>query len=229
MADNSIYVIKLSGSLFFSNNFGDFRNTISRISKQRNDLKLILICGGGVTARTYIEAGKDLGADQASLDEIGIMISRLNAMALVSALGEDCYDSVPEVLFEISEAIESKDERIVVAGGLHPGQSTNGVAAIVSEKQRADRFINATDVEGVFTKDPKKFRDAKILREVTVNHLQEILGNETAQAGAYDLMDPVALKILERSRIPTVILKCAPEILEDVILFGREHGTKVLS
>ena len=60
-------------------------------------------------------------------------------------------------------------------GGLQPGHSTNAVAAIAAETIKANLFLNATDVDGVYTADPSKDPTAKRLEEVNVNHLAEIL------------------------------------------------------
>jgi uridylate kinase len=91
-------------------------------------------------------------------------------------------------------------------GGLTPGHSTNAVAAIAAETVKADLFVNATDVDGVYTGDPGKDSEAKKLDEVTVQRLHEILSKTDISAGAYDLMDPLALRIIQRSKISTVIL-----------------------
>jgi len=223
--DSNLEVIKISGSLFFSDKLREMVRALRNLASRNESSRLILVCGGGAHARKFIEAGRKLGADQASLDEIGILVSRLNASVLRAALGKTAFSSVPESLGEIAEIFEASKPRIIVTGGLHPGQSTNAVAALISEKLRATRFINSTDVDAVYTKDPRRFKDAKRLKRVTIEQLAKILGDEPVQAGAYDLMDPVALKLIERSKIPTVIIKCDPIVLRDVLQGRRQHGT----
>ncbi len=226
-----IYVIKLSGSLFFSQEFKKAAATFSSTVKESMITALVLVAGGGPTARTYIEADKHLEADQSSQDEIGIAISRLNAAVLIQTLGKSAFPSVPSSLTEIVDAIEinrrKATERIIVCGGLHPGQSTNAVAALIAEKTHAMKFINATDVDAVYDKDPRKFKSAKKLSLVSVRQLAEILGGESVQAGAYDLMDPVALKIIARSRIPTSIVKCESKVLERILKGQKYQGTRI--
>jgi uridylate kinase len=46
-------------------------------------------------------------------------------------------------------------------------------------------------------------------------------------AGGYDLMDIVALKVIERSKIPTVVIKSDPAVIRDVVLKNRAAGTKI--
>ncbi len=151
-------VLKLSGSLFFSNEFERIAAILRNILRQKKNIRLVVVAGGGQIARDYIAVASKLGADQASLDEIGIQVSRLNGMVLISALGNLAHASVPTSLAEVVEALELPKNRVVVVGGLHPGQSTNAVAALIAERVRAERFINATDTDGVYTKDPEKIK-----------------------------------------------------------------------
>jgi uridylate kinase len=129
----------------------------------------------------------------------------LNAKLLISALGEQVYSQVPKNLEEV--AIAAASGQIVIAGGLHPGQSTNATSALIAETVKASKFLNATDVDGIYDSDPKKNRDAKLFERITIKECMEILGNESSMAGKYELIDIVALKVIERSRIPTWVLR----------------------
>jgi len=222
------FVVKLSGSLFFSKDFEKVAEALKDIVSKKKDIQLILVAGGGKTAREYIDVASKFGTDQASLDEIGIQASRLNAMALIAALGSISCPRVPTTLSEVVHALESPKNRAVVLGGLHPGQSTNAVAALVAEKVRARRFINATDIEAVYTENPKRSKSAMPLAQVTTKELEKILAGESMKAGGYDLMDPIALKLIERSKIPTLITKCSPETLSESILEDKSQGTVIL-
>jgi uridylate kinase len=219
-------VVKLSGSLFFSENLQPVVKAIRAALSQRPELKVILIAGGGARAREYIKIAERWGADQATLDEIGIMVSRINAMILAVSLGEFSHARVPETLGALVDAVKST--RAIAMGGLHPGQSTNAVGALVAEKVHALRFINATDVDGVHTKDPRKFKDARIINRLTTRELEKIMGEESMQAGAYDLMDPVALKLVERSKTDTWIIKCTPKTIGAALLGERVGGTEIV-
>ncbi len=206
---------------------------IKKVLASSKSIRLVLVSGGGLRARRYIEEAKKLGADQATMDEIGIEVSRINAMVLISALGNVAYPIVPETLADVVRAVEvgsaPERRRVVVLGGLHPGQSTNAVAALVAEKLRAERLYNATDVDAVYTEDPRKSSRAKRLSKVTTKELSSILGGESLAAGGYDLMDPIALKLIERSSIPTTILECDPKTLAGAILKRAKYGTEVVT
>jgi len=130
-------------------------------------------------------------------------------------------------LEEISAAAASG--KSVATGGLHPGQSTNATSALIAEKVGAVRFVNATDVDGIYSADPRKNPSAKLFNEITISKCLEILGSENASAGSYDLMYIVALKVIERSKIPTVVLKSDVITLRAVLLGGKELGTRIIT
>ncbi|MDF2769944.1 MAG: pyrH, partial [Nitrososphaeraceae archaeon] len=190
------------------------------------DVQPIVIAGGGKIARHYINLARDLGSDEASLDIMGIEVSRLNARLLITALGEQAYSQVPKNLDEVTIAAESG--KIVIVGGLHPGQSTNATSALIAEKVRAFRFLNATDVDGIYDLDPNTSRNAKLLNEITVNECIEILKDGSSMAGTYDLMDIVALKVIERSKIPTRVLRSDITNIKNAIIGTHHIGTEIV-
>ena len=218
-------VIKLSGKVFgmdnakIIQNYADFLIKISKICQP------VVIAGGGVIARHYISHARNFNVDESTLDELGIEISRLNAKLLIYALKNKAYPHPPTTLQQVKHAVD--DGLIVVAGGLHPGQSTNGTAALIAEKIQAEQFLNATDVDGVYDMDPNKFKKAKKFKSIELKNLKNILVHEDSVAGGYDLMDIVALKIIERSKIKTRILKSDPKIIEKAIK-GANVGTEIV-
>jgi len=218
-------VIKLSGKIFGMDNakvLKDYAEFLVKISKV---CQPIVIAGGGNIARHYISHARSSGADESTLDELGIEISRLNAKLLIYALKNKAYSHPPTTLQEVRHAVD--DGLIVVTGGLHPGQSTNGTAALIAEKVQAEQFLNATDVDGVYDKDPNKFKNAKKFRRIELKNLKNMLVHEDSVAGGYDLMDIVALKIIERSKIKTIILKATPKNIENAIK-GANIGTEII-
>jgi len=218
-------VIKLSGKVFAMDNvkvLKDYAEFLIRISKI---CQPVVIAGGGNIARHYITHARSSGADESTLDELGIEISRLNAKLLIYALKTKAYSHPPTTLQEVRHAVD--DGLIVVTGGLHPGQSTNGTAALIAEKIHAEQFLNATDVDGVYDMDPNKFKKAKKFKRIDLKNLKTMLVHEDSVAGGYDLMDIVALKIIERSKIKTRILKADPKIIEKAIK-GADVGTEII-
>jgi uridylate kinase len=218
-------VIKLSGRVFAMDNVKLLKDYAAFLVKISKFCQPIVIAGGGNIARHYISHARSSGADESTLDELGIEISRLNAKLLIYALKNKAYSHPPTTLQEVRHAVDAG--LIVVAGGLHPGQSTNGTAALIAEKVKAEQFLNATDVDGVYDMDPNKYKKAKKFKRIEMKNLRNMLVHEDSVAGGYDLMDIVALKIIERSKIKTRILKANPKIIEKAIK-GGDVGTEII-
>ena len=185
----------------------------------------VLVAGGGKIARYFINHARSSGADESTLDELGIEISRLNAKLLIYALKGKAYPHPPTNLTEVKQAVDSG--LIVVTGGLHPGQSTNGTAALIAEKINATEFLNATDVDGIYDSDPNKNKKAKKFKRIELKDLRSLLVHEDSMAGGYDLMDIVALKVIERSKIKTNIIKSDIKSIEKATQ-GLSIGTEII-
>ncbi|MFW9936541.1 MAG: UMP kinase [Candidatus Thorarchaeota archaeon] len=205
-------VIKVGGSLLFTEERrirSEFISEFCNIIKHGNNFDIIVIvCGGGILARDYINIIRKLGKNEAFCDIIGIKISQINSQIILACLNGYAYPRVPLSLEELSIATISK--KIVVMGGLQPGQSTTSVAIEVAEYLDADNLVILTDVPGIFDKDPKKHKDASLLKNVSYDKMQEILltsfnGNQAA-AGEYRIFDIVSLQILKRSNIDVLVM-----------------------
>jgi uridylate kinase len=219
-------VIKLSGKVFSGEDGSEIKKYASMLAGISSaKVQPVVVAGGGKVARHYIGIARGFGLDEASLDIMGIEVSRLNAKLLIAALGEKAHPAVPQDLEQVTEAAASG--KIVVAGGLHPGQSTNATSALIAEKVGAARFVNATDVDGIYDSDPRKNRNAIRYSEITTKPCRDLLAGESSMAGGYDLMDIVALKVIERSKIPTVVIKSEPATIKDVVLKNKAAGTKI--
>lgn len=200
-------VIKIGGSLLFTKNKKiNFRKITEfcKIFKSRKYTgTLVIICGGGLLAREYIDAVRSFNGSEALCDIFGIEISRINSKLIIASFQDFAYPLVPSSIEELSIALLFK--KIIVMGGLQPGQSTTSVALEVAEFIGAENLIILTDVEGIYDKDPKEFKDAKLLKHLNYDQLQEIILNMTndkqAAAGEYRIFDTVSLQILKRSDI----------------------------
>jgi uridylate kinase len=220
-------VIKLSGSIFSQDtNHDSIKDYAQMLIDISNNVQPIVIAGGGKIARHYIGLARSLGSDEANLDIIGIEVSRLNAKLLIAALGDQAYSQVPKNLEEVAIAVASG--KIVIAGGLHPGQSTNATSALIAETSKASGFVNSTDVDGIYDSDPNENPNARLFKEITVNECMEILRAERTVAGTYDLMDIIALKVIERSKIPTRVIRSDVGNIRDAI-DGKDIGTKIIT
>ena len=205
-------VIKIGGSLLFNENK---ELNVKKIEEFCDIFKTILdtdivviICGGGIIAREYISAVRSINENEAVCDTFGIELSRINSKLIIAFLKEKAYPLVPKSIEELSHAMLFK--KIIVMGGLQPGQSTTSVAAEVAEYVNADHLIILTDVQGIYDKDPKKYKDARLLQKLSYKELQDLIlsssGDKQAAAGEYRIFDAVSLQILKRSKIEAQIL-----------------------
>jgi uridylate kinase len=218
-------VIKLSGQVFGMERTKELKDYAAFFVKQSKICQPVIVAGGGKIARYFINHARSSGADESTLDELGIEISRLNAKLLIYALKGNAYPHPPTNLTEVKQAVDSG--LIVVTGGLHPGQSTNGTAALIAEKINAAEFLNATDVDGIYDSDPNKNKKAKQFKRIELKDLRSLLVHEDSMAGGYDLMDIVALKVIERSKIKTKIIKSDIKTIEKAIK-GLSIGTEII-
>jgi uridylate kinase len=220
-------VISLGGSILIpsleNHTIKEYVPALRTIAKA---YRLFIVVGGGGEARRYIGVARDLGVDEGTSDEIGILITRLNATILIAALGDDAYPKVAESHAEAKKFAETG--KIVVMGGITPGQTTDAVAAVLAERVGASVFINATSVDGIYSADPKKDRNAKRFTAITPQQLLEIVGGTAMSAGSNTVLDIVAARVVERSHIPLVVLDGRdPKNLTHAILKGKFSGTVV--
>jgi len=220
-------ILKLGGHVFpsklDSKKILDYTGLLKKL--RRNGHKIVVVTGGGEDARKYIKIVRELKGSELICDLIGIEISRLNAFLLITSLGDDAYPEPPKTIGELKKAFEVG--KIVVMGGLQPGQSTNAVGGLSAEAVGADMFINATDVDGVYTEDPQKVTTAKRLDLIKTDELLKLVLARKLWAGSYELFDPVAIKIVERSKIPARIID--GRISENIerVVNGETLGTLI--
>jgi uridylate kinase len=129
-------------------------------------------------------------------------------------------------LDDVARFVESN--KIIVSGGLHPGQSTNATSALIAEKTRASEFINATDVNGIYDSDPRKNKNAHLFAKIELDKLLNMLLKESSMAGEYDLLDIVALKVIERSKIRTKVILSNPKNISNTIQGRKYIGTELV-
>ncbi|MFX0197428.1 MAG: UMP kinase [Candidatus Hodarchaeota archaeon] len=226
----SRYIIKIGGSLLFEKE--EFvLERIKQLAKTLRNLhedghKLLVVVGGGRMARNYIGAVRACGGSEASADVVGIEISRNNARVMIAALGEVAYPEVPVSFTAALTAVATG--KIVVLGGLSPGQSTNAVAALMAEAIGAQLFLNATDVDGVYPTDPQEDPHAKMIPRLNIDEFAEIIGRSVSRAGYYPLFDQVALQIVQRGQIEVIFLNGKDPANISKAINGEKIGSKVV-
>ena len=219
-------VITLGGSLLTkelsSENFRKYAEVLLKIKEKVE--RLIVVCGGGKTARKYMKIAKGFNPTLTFLDRIGIVATHLNALALISALGEKAYQKVVRSVEEIENIPK---EKIIVCGGNEPGHSTDFDAALFAEAIRADLLIKATNVDGVYSSDPRKDPNAKKFEKLSYEDFEKIILKNKQEPGKYSLFDLSAIKIVERSKIKLIVIN--GEDSEEIIraIEGKHRGTEI--
>jgi len=190
-------------------------------------VQIVIVCGGGRIARYYTETGRDLGGSTYQLDMLGIGATRLNAQLLAVSLNELSSTDIPLTAAEAAE--KSTPYNIVVMGGTVPGHTTDAVAAMVAREMRADRVVNATSVEAVYTDDPKKNPSAKRFSRMTIDELGDVVYKEHG-AGRSSVFDPLGIKIAKEEKIDILMVdgRNLAE-LKNAILGKEISGTYVSS
>ncbi|MBS7614815.1 UMP kinase [Candidatus Bathyarchaeota archaeon] len=185
--------------------------------------EIVVVVGGGARARQYIQLAKDIGLKEEEQDEVAISVSRLFAQLLSLKLGGLEWKSIPTSLETVSDLLNEKG--IVVMGGLKPGMTTDTVAAMAASHVGAELIVKATDQDGIYTKDPKKYADAKKIDELSFDDLSQLMEQDKHMAGIHQIIDPEAIRILKKNRIKMIVVSGKnPENLLSV-LKGEKIGT----
>lgn len=221
-------VIAIGGSILLKEyDYQKFQEYGEILKSLSNEHELFVVVGGGKPARDYISVIRDLNGGEAQCDDIGIEVTRINAKLLLTTLGDYAYQRVPH---NFQEALEfSASGKIIVMGGTEPAHSTDAVSAILAEYIHADKLINLTSVDGMYNKDPNKYEDAELIKEITASEMMDFISGKDTKAGTYEFFDMTAIQMIKRSSIETVIANgYTPENLTKVIN-GEDIGTKIIN
>jgi len=155
------YVLKIGGHLITENedSFLKYSNLLQNLAVKYKNFHIVI--GGGKWARNYINIGRKLYLPEPYLDFIGIQISQINASIIYKILAEQ---STFAFIRNFDELIQKLNEgKRIICGGLFPTISTTTVACIVAELSKS-MLLYATNVDGVFDKDPNVYKDARLLK-----------------------------------------------------------------
>lgn len=121
----------------------------------------------------------------------------------MNKISKNIYLKVPKTYEEALNSIDIKN--IVVMGGIVPGQTTDTVASIMAEYTNAELLLIATSVDGIYTSDPNVNIKAKKFDTINIKKIIDMSQNLNLKAGSKSPIDPIACKIIERSKINTII------------------------
>lgn len=186
-----------------------------------------VVVGGGRPARHYIESGRDLGANEIELDDLGIAVTRLNARLLIAALG-DMVPGLPAGTYAEART-ELVRGGVAVMGGTDPGHTTDAVSAALAEYVDADLLVLATSVPGVYDADPNTTPDATRFDSLAPRELVGIVGDLEMNAGSPAPVDLLGAKLIDRSQMHAIVLDgSTPSAVVDAVLEGEFDGTEIV-
>ncbi len=222
-----VKVISLGGSLIVPNEIDSdylnrFKKLMINLSKKE---KFVIVCGGGKTARIYINALRKNGISEKICSYIGIRITRLNAWYIINLFGKYTSQKLSKSLQEVKNLLKKRN--IVVVGGLRyrPNNTSDGTAANIAGMLKCD-FINLTNVKGLYNKDPK-LKGAKFIPKISFNAFYKMVNRIKYKAGQHFVLDQTASRIIKQNKIKTYILSGDLKNLENMIKGKKFIGTVI--
>jgi len=228
-------VVKLSGeALIGSGQHGLDAPTLERIARDLAaaaglGVEIAVVVGGGNFFRGI--EGADKGIERARADSIGMLATVMNGLALEQAIEMQgrparALSSVP--MPSLCESYSrraalhhlAKGRIAILAGGTgNPFFTTDTGAALRAAELSADAVLKATQVDGVYTADPK--RDPAARRYDVVTHDEAIAKNLA-------VMDTAAFALARENKIPIVVFSIEPEGAITATLRGAGRATRVI-
>jgi len=227
-------VIKLSGEyLAGSHAFGIDQATVDRIADdliaaQKLGVEVAVVVGGGNMVRGVEVSSK--GVSRSTGDTMGMLATVMNSLALEAALQRKGAPAValsafvmPEVCELFTRAAAHKalaEGRILVLGGGtgNPYFTTDTTAVLRAAEIGAQAVLKATNVDGVYSADPKQDPSAKRFDRLT--HSQAI-------EGGYKVMDATAFALARETSLPIIVFSIAEPGSIGAMLQGAGRGTIV--
>lgn len=227
-------IVKLSGeALSGPEKFGIHQPTIDRfaadlVSAHKLGIALGVVVGGGNVLRGA-QISED-GLSRPTADAMGMLATVMNALVLVAGIeraGVEARAMSALIMPQVCETYERQsalrhleNERIIVfAGGTgNPFFTTDTTAVLRAAEMECNAVLKATDVDGVYTADPKK--DPAATR-------YERLGHQEALDRRLKIMDATAFALAQENRMPIIVFSIRePRAIENV-LCGKGHFTTV--
>jgi len=214
-------VISLGGSVIVPdkvdyNYLLKFKKTVSSFYKKN---KLVIITGGGSTARKYMDLKR---FDYKTKSLIGISSTKLNAR-LVSGIFNK-KGKIPDNVEQVKKSLKNSNLVICGALGMKHNSTTDGNAAEIAKEIGADLFINMTNIKGLYDKNPEKYKNAKYIPEISFEDFKKIASKIKFRAGQHFVLDQYAAKFISKHKIKTVIISQSllnlNKVLKNIVFIG---------
>jgi len=228
-------LLKLSGeALMGSSNYGIEAATLSQIADELIDVhslgvEIALVIGGRNIFRGI--AGSSRGMDRAHADYMGMLATVINSLALQDALESRGSHTRVQSAIEMERIAEPYIRRrairhlekgrlvIFAAGTGNPYFTTDTAASLRAMEIGAEIVMKATRVDGVYDKDPQKFKDARMFRRLSY---LDVLNRNLA------VMDSTAISLCRDNNLPILVFNMTKPGNIRRVLLGEPLGTLVL-
>lgn len=227
-------LIKISGEALGGGNSPFDQETIHRIAKEMKSaydkgIEIAVVVGGGNVFRGA--QGAHEGMDRGAADNVGMLATLQNGILLLDALERKCRISCrlmsaipiaqvgePYIVRRAVRHLEKALIVILVAGTGHGYCTTDYAAAVRGCEIDADLILKATNVDGIYTKDPRHNTDAEILRNVTY---------EQCIRDQLNVLDGEAFALCRTQKLPIRVFSMMQEGNIAKALTGVDIGTYV--
>jgi uridylate kinase len=195
-----VTVISLGGSIVAPEKVDteflkNFVSLIRSFIEKDNNNRFIFVVGGGGPARLYQNAYREINSEikNDEADWVGIMATRLNAQLIKAVMSDYCIQDVVTNPMEVSPLTG----HVLVAAGWKPGFSTDYDAVLLAERFGAAMVINLSNIEKVYTADPRTDSNAKPIDKITWADFRAMVGDEWVP-GKNVPFDPIASRHAEK-------------------------------
>ena len=227
-----VIVISLGGSQIFKSSSEinvPFLNQFKKIiNKNTSKYKFVVVTGGGIIARTYISGLEKSGINDHKLQSMaGISVTRTNARFLSYFFKQDPEKGIPHKMRQIKRYLKKQD--VIFCGALEykTKQTTDATSAQIAAHFKA-KFINITNVNGLYDKDPKKFKNAKLIKQISWNEFDKLAKKIKFHPGQHFILDQTASEIIKENKITTKIIGTNLKNL-DAILKNKPFTGTIIS
>ncbi len=207
-------VISVGGSLIFPDDNIDasFLLSIKDFLINHSDVfNFFIVCGGGKICRKYQHSAKEVAdTKEEDLDHLGIRVTHLNAFLMTTILGDHCRK---EVATNYNNLPSFDKKPIIVSGGWKPGFSTDTGAVMAAKFFKTNRVVNLSNIDFVYTADPKKEKQAKPIKKISWEKYRKMIPGAWTH-GLNTPFDPIASKKAEENNVEVSIIngKNLPEL-----------------
>lgn len=166
--------------------------------------RFFIVVGGGAICRLYQDAGKQVIGKPVSedLDWLGVHATRLNAH-LIRTIFQDIAH--PRIIENYDKKLTSRKEPIVIGAGWKPGWSTDYDAVMLANDYKASIVINLSNIDGVYDADPKKNKNAKLIKRATWDYFETLVGTPWLP-GTNAPFDAVAAQFAKRIGLTVIVV-----------------------